>query len=322
MNVLITSASRKVSLVKSFQEALSEVTNGAGKLVVVDSKPLSASLYFSDNSHVVPKSEAPGFNDAIVEICKAENVTLIIPTRDEDLPHFATYSDYYAKLGITTLVPDLDVVDACQDKYKFVQFCISNGFKVAEVVDTPFAEGQKYPVFVRARKSKSSRFAAKADSPEALRHLLEQFGEDSVIQEYIDVPEFTIDLFSDLDGNVLSVVPRRRLSVFGGESFIGQTFYNEILIQESARLAASMGLIGHNAFQCFFDGENVLFIEVNPRYGGGSSLSFAAGANSPLMLLQLLQGQTVTPIIGEFERDLVMIRYTQDVFVRKGDVIK
>ena len=52
VNVLITSVSRKVWLVKAFNDALSQ-EGIDGKVISADINPLSAGLYVSDKHHLV-----------------------------------------------------------------------------------------------------------------------------------------------------------------------------------------------------------------------------------------------------------------------------
>ena len=132
----------------------------------------------------------------------------------------------------------------------------------------------------------------------------------------------TIDLFADFSGKVISVIPRERVRIFGGESFVGKTTSNPTLIEESIRLASELKLIGHNTIQCFFDNEDVLFIEVNPRFGGGANLGFAAGARTPQFLVRLIQGKEVVPMIGKFKDEYVMLRYTEDLFLDSESLAK
>jgi len=132
--------------------------------------------------------------------------------------------------------------------------------------------------------------------------------------------EYTVDLFADFSGKVLSVVPRERLSIFGGESFIGKTCKNWGIINESMRLAKSLRLIGHNTIQCFWQDGQVKFIEVNPRYGGAANLGFAAGAFTPQMLVCLILGKEIKPSIGDFEDGLYMLRYTEDLFLGEEEI--
>ena len=127
--------------------------------------------------------------------------------------------------------------------------------------------------------------------------------------------EYTVDLFADFDGRIRSVVRRQRITVFGGESFVGKTVRHDGIINASVKLAISLGLIGHNTIQCFLnDDEAVKFVEENPRYGG-VSLSFAVGGANPFWLIQLINGDKLKPLIGDFKDGCRMLRYTDDVYV-------
>jgi putative hydrolase of the HAD superfamily len=119
-----------------------------------------------------------------------------------------------------------------------------------------------------------------------------------IVQEYIDWPEYTVDLLADFNGRVLSVVPRSRQLVVAGESYVSRTANAPQMIEESVRLAAALHLVGHNTIQCFWNGADVKFIEVNPRFGG-----------------------TLAPQVEQFESDLVMLRFTDDLFVKAGDLV-
>jgi carbamoyl-phosphate synthase large subunit len=89
-------------------------------------------------------------------------------------------------------------------------------------------------------------------------------------------------------------------------------------MDESARLARALGLIGHNTIQCFSGEGGVRFIEVNPRFGGAAALSIEAGADTPRWLIKLVKGEPLAPRIGDFTDALMMLRYTEDVFVEEA----
>jgi carbamoyl-phosphate synthase large subunit len=129
-----------------------------------------------------------------------------------------------------------------------------------------------------------------------------------------------VDLFADLGGNVISAVPRERISIVGGESFVSRTCKDAKVIEASIRLASALRLKGHVTMQCFLDAGVVRWIEVNPRFGGAANLGFAAGADTPRMQIKLLNGESVLPRIGQFIDGLVMLRHTEDIFAA-GDAI-
>jgi carbamoyl-phosphate synthase large subunit len=314
LNILITSASRKVSLIKSFQQALKEEKLG-GFIVAADSSPDSASMKFADISTLVPSLPNNGtdyeFFKSIAEICIQSGIGLIVPTRDGELPFFAEHKDFFSEQGIFVAIPDSECVGLCQDKLAFYDFCISNNFSVPQKID----DVTRLPVFIKARYGHGGNSAQRADTLPELFAIKRRFGE-SIVQENISAPEYTIDVFSDSNSKVLSVVPRQRIKIMGGESWVSTTTKNPDIMRESQRLAETLKLKYHSVIQCFYDNGVVKFIEVNPRFGGASNCSFEAGANSPRWLVQLATGRQVTaPHIGDFVDKLTMLTYSCDTFV-------
>ncbi len=320
MNILITSASRKVPLVKAFQRALTE--DGGGRVIAIDASPWSAALYVADESYIIPQGTGTDFIKTVRKICKKHDVRLLIPTRDEELPIFAEEKGAFSDMGVSVMVPDPSVVQICQDKRLFIDFCVNNGFCVpktyppGELLPMP-----GLPLFIRSRFGKGSKTAFRAETHEDLDYLLKKI-EDPIIQECIEADEYTIDLFADFKGNIISVVPRKRLRIFGGESFVGMTSKNWKLIDEAIRLAKALKLTGHNTIQCFLKDDQVLFIEVNPRYGGGANLGFASGAFTPGYLVQIVAGKSLAPRIGDFRDQYLMLRYTDDIYLEDKEVQK
>lgn len=313
MNVLITSASRKVGLVRAFQEALART--GGGKVVAVDSSPLSPALLIADERAIVARGEASAFLPSIRSLCKEYEIGLLVPTRDEELPLFAAEKKAFADQGVVALVSGPEAVRICQDKRAFVEFCTREGFSTPRtwaVGDSPPASA--FPVFTKPRHGKGARGAAPVSTLEELAFVVAR-EPDVIVQELVTAPEITIDLFADLEGQVVSVVPRYRTRVVGGESFVSRTVKSARLLDEAAAVARALGLVGHNTIQCFFGDGDCKLIEINPRFGGAASLGFAAGALTPEFAVRVALGQEVAPRIGEFTDDLVMLRYTEDRFI-------
>ena len=318
-NILITSASRKVNLVKAFKNALNQ--EGGGKVIAVDIDHLSSALFYSDLSYIVPRSTEPSFIHTILNLCKKHQVKLLIPSRDEELEIFAENKEKFNKIGTKVMVSDPNVIEICLDKLKFVRFCEDNNIPIPTTYSLTQIKGLKlhFPLFIRGRFGKASKKAYKVENQQQLDFILTQISEP-IIQEFIHAKEYTIDLFADFDGNIISVVPRERIYVYGGESFKGRTYRNESLIESTIELATKLKLIGHNTIQCFFENNITKFIEVNPRYGGGMNLSIAAGANTPRYLIKLLKGEKIENRIGEFKDGLIMLRYTKDIFIERKDL--
>ena len=315
-NILITSASRKVSLVRNFKKAL----GNQGKIIAADINPESPALYFADDYLIVPRSDDPNFIKFIVDFCKNNSIKLIIPTRDEELSLFSKNKDIFDDIGIKIMVSDVETIQICQDKKKFINFCKNNGFGIPKTyVDVNSINREDFPLFLKPVVGKSGVDTFKVDSFDNLNEILSKEN-DFIIQECVEAPEYTIDLFADFEGNVISVVPRQRVHVWGGESLITKTVKKKLVIEESVRLAEMLKLKGHNTIQCFFDGKNIKFIEVNPRFGGAASISFEAGANSAEFLIKLLNNEELKSQIGIYKEDLVSLRFVEDYFIDENDL--
>lgn len=320
MNILITSASRKVGLVNTFKKALQE--NGGGQIIAGDINPQSPSFYFADDYIILPKSNKDSFIDEIINICKKYEINLIIPTRDEELSLFSKNINKFTDNGIKIMVSPEESINICQNKDSFIEFCKSHGFDTPKTYKNVDDYSKlEYPVFIKPKIGKGGLDTFKVDSFEELNAVLKIF-DDVIIQEFIDWNEYTVDLFADFEGNVISAVPRERINILGGESLITKTFKNKKIIKEAIRLAESLNLIGHNTIQCFFNGEKVKFIEINPRFGGAAILSFKAGANSPENLVKLLNGETLEPIIYDFKDNYLALRFINEIFIEEKDLKK
>lgn len=152
INILITSVSRKVWLVKAFKDALRQ-EGIDGKVISVDVNPLSAGLYVSNKHYLVPSSSDPNFIPAILEVCKKENIKLLIPTRDGELLLFAKNKEKFKKQGTLVMVSDPEVIKICNDKYRFYQFLTENNISTSKTylphqIDFSYVH---YPLFVKSR---------------------------------------------------------------------------------------------------------------------------------------------------------------------------
>lgn len=317
-NVLISSASRKVLLVGAFREALERC--GPGRVVAADISPLAAALYAADTARLIPRSDDPGFIDALLRICEAEHVGLVVPTRDEELPILAAARERFEEAGTVVLVSTPDAVDTCRDKARFVAAVQAAGLDTPAVY--PDAGAARFPAFVKPRWGKGGRGATKVSDAGELAIALAAIDGDALIQAFIDAPEFTIDVFLDFTGRPISCVPRERISVVNGESVVGRTVRDPELSAAAVHLCSAIGLIGHLTVQAFRTPTGISFIEINPRYGGAANLGFEAGAPTPEYAIRSARGERIEPRLGVYEVGLTMLRHAADLFVREADLMR
>jgi carbamoyl-phosphate synthase large subunit len=316
-NVLITSASRKVPLVKAFQHATARL---GGRVVAADVSPLAAALYEADAARLTPRSDDPNFIDALLELCRRDDVGLIVPTRDEELPVLAAARERFAAEGTLVLVSSPASVEACGDKVRFSEAVAAAGLETPRAFPTP--EAVELPAFVKPRRGKGGRGARAVATHGELEAALAAAGADAIVQELMVAPEFTIDAFLDLASRPITCVPRERIQVVAGESVVARTVRDPELVAATLQLCTSLGLVGHLTIQAFRTPTRIAFIEINPRYGGAANLGFAAGARTPELALRLARGEALTPRLDDYEVGLTMLRSASDRFVREAELLR
>jgi carbamoyl-phosphate synthase large subunit len=89
------------------------------------------------------------------------------------------------------------------------------------------------------------------------------------------------------------------------------------MMAEHCRLVDLLGgCRGMITIQCFLTPrDEIVFIEINPRFGGGVPLSIRAGADSPRWLLELLLGREPEIEMAGWRDGLFMLRYDEGIFV-------
>ena len=97
---------------------------------------------------------------------------------------------------------------------------------------------------------------------------------------------------------------------------------NEHVMEEAWRLAEVIrGARGCINIQCFLTpGNEVKFVEINPRFGGGVPLSIEAGADFPKWIIRMAGGSDPGDIKNSFKKDLYMLRYDDAVFLENPDI--
>ena len=313
MNVLMTAASRRVTLVQGFQSAL-RAQNG-GRIVVTDVEPSSPAVHLADRAYRVPISSDPDYVDSLLEICAAEQITLVVPTIDDELETLAAARERFEARGAILACSVPETAALCNDKYRTCRFLTSRGVDAALswlAGEVPDEAGEL--LFIKPRSGRGSVGAFLVRN----RHELEFFStyvRDAVIQEFLQGPEFTIDVMCDWNGRPLSIVPRERLVIRAGVTDRGRTVRNPDLERLALDVTSVIPFQGPVNIQCRMRGDVPVVFEINPRFSGGIALTIAAGADFPAMLLRLAAGLPVESGLGRFTPDLWMTSFETALFL-------
>ena len=287
MNILISSAGRRVSLVKAFQKELKKEYPQA-KVYASDANPeLSGACQIADGYFKVPLVGRPEYADELIRQCKSRDIRLIVPTIDAELLPMAKNKNLLAENGITAVIGSPEFVGKCRDKRQIHDFFEEKGVNFAKEYDK---DDYTLPLFIKpidgSRSIDTYLIKDKTDLTDY------HFANDKLMfLEYLDhniFDEYTCDLYYGKDHILKCIVPRKRIEVRDGEVYKALTEDNALIPYIRERLGQIKGAVGCLTAQFFKHREEdeIFGIEINPRFGGGYPLSYLSGANFPKWIIQ------------------------------------
>ena len=320
MNILLTSVGRRVELLKAFRQSMYR-SNITGKIVTADLKRSAPASFLADTAELAPRIDDPDYVEKLLDICERHQIDLLIPLIDTELYLLSLYRQKFADRGVTLLLSSVRTNEICYSKKETGIFFEKIGVKTPKVYDLSQDPELIFPLIVKPNTGSSSVGVYYVRDRTEL-NFFAAYIQDAIVQELIEGDEYTIDILVDFKGNVISIVPRLRLETRAGEVSKGITVKNPALIAAAKYVVESLpGAIGCITVQCFLQSNGeIVFIEINPRFGGGYPLSYRAGADFPSWIVQSLAGDNPKVAIDEWEDGLAMLRYDDAIFVKAEEL--
>lgn len=314
MNILILSAGTRNKVVEYFKKEM----GANGKIIATDCSELAPALYEADEYVIVPRIDAEGYLDVILDICQLKKIDGVFSLIDPELSLLAANKEKFLAVGTKPMISEEDAVETCFDKFKMYQLLTGNGYKTAKsyIAKEAFYQDVEagkisYPVFVKPVKGSASININKVSSPKEIDVLFCLY-DDLMIQEFMDGTEYGADVYIDmLSGKVTSIFTKEKIKMRAGETDKSVSVKDEALfrlIQEFVEKVGFRGIIDMDIFQ--IDGTYYIS-EVNPRFGGGYPHAYACGVNVPKQIIENLAGNENPCTIGDYKEGIYMMKYNE-----------
>lgn len=304
-SVLFTSVGRRVEFIEQVHQTLHNQLN----VITADALFDAPALNFGSKSAILPSVTTADFPGRLLDLCQAQQVSHVFPLIDTELPIYASIKKEMALFGVNLVVSDRETIQLCHDKYSFGLFLDEKEIKTPRI----FNLGDTLDSFafycVRQRFGSRSVGMRKVAGKEAELLLKRR---DLIITEWISGTEYSIDILVD-EGQAKIVVPRQRNLVRDGESVIGTTKKDSVIIDLAKKVVQLLpGLYGPVCLQLIQNENGIFITELNARIGGGITLSNAAGAGFiEWIASQVLKTPFTAPI---WEAEKRMYRYLKGFY--------
>lgn len=315
-NILITSAGKRVALIKSFKEAASKFANGS-KIYTTDMNPsMAPAAYISDKGFAVPRVTDESYPSVLLQMCIKNNIGMIVPTIDTELLVLAKNRKIFEAENVKVIVSSFPFVSVCRDKRETGKFLTEHGIRVPMTID------KYHPAFPMFAKPYDGSLSTNIHYISSANDLTPDILNDGklIFMEYIDkkfYKEYTVDMYYGADNHVKCIIPRERIEIRAGEINKGRTAKNYIVDFLKQRLNYIEGCIGCICIQLFYNpvSSDIIGIEINPRFGGGYPLSYMAGGDYPSYLIREYFMQEDLTYTNSWRDNVLMLRFDDAVYV-------
>ena len=246
------------------------------------SYPNHAELICDDTVNDLPNITDPTFWDTIKRFIQSRNIRYIIPT---DETAAMLLKEREVDLSTTIVCSPYETTQLCRYKSKTYDR-LKNEDYIPKIYDNNKIDTiTNYPIFIKPDNSQGSRGALLIESEKQLRDIKDI--QNFVISEYLPGEEYTVDCFTNKDGELLFCNPRIRTRLMNGITARGNDVELTDEFQDIIKaINSKIQFRGYWFAQLKRDTDGHLkLLEICTRFAGSFAISKGKGTNLPLLAL-------------------------------------
>jgi UDP-glucose 4-epimerase len=203
---------------------------------------------------------------------------------------------------------DSTFVEITNNKMNTYNFCIMNNINVPMMKTT-----LDRPIVIKPYEGCSSNGIQIVNINDSINHFDET---KNIIQEFIQGDEYTVDVISNKNGDVVNIVPKKRLLIKNGQSFKSIIELDESIIEFVKDVCLKLKNKSAINIQVIkqYETNKLFLIEINPRFSTTIHLSIEGGVHIPKMLIE--NDFKTYPVHNQ----LLMVRDYKEYFLDKKNI--
>jgi len=319
MRIVISSAGRRVYIVRWLQEALRQLQL-SGDVYVLEHAPEAATVAACDGYRHMPNFTDDTYDAYLLDVIDELRPDLFISLNDHELTVLSQgLADQIRAYGTVVPVLSADAHRAVADKLVMSRMLQRAGLPTPETVVLSDAKGvydlleKSSAVIIKDRWGSGSSGLQRLTSGQAQAwlntHATEHLDklDNLIIQPAIQGTEYGLDIITPVrGGRVEGLLGRRKLGMRHGETSAAVTVDATQFQRVAAVLNATLRIQGTVDVDVMMaDGGVPHVIDINPRFGGGYPFNHIAGADVPHFLLASTRGLSPRAGWNSYRHDYV-----------------
>lgn len=254
--------------------------------------PLAADDFFQ----ALTVADEAAYVKQMLDAVRRYGVDALIPLTDVEVDVLCSRKAEFLALGCILCTPDEPVVRLCRDKLIMAQRLEAAG--VCRTIPTYAVENLPdpipFPLMLKPRSGRSSQGQAVVSDRDQLAAAAAR-RDDYIAQPFMTGNIFTVDTARDAAGHTQTLVRQELLRTGNGLGTTVEVYDTHPLEATCAAIAREIGLVGVVNMEFIHHEGEYFFLEVNPRFSGGTGFSMQAGMDCAMLMLETQQGHAIPP---------------------------
>ena len=311
---------------------LKESPDFSGRIIGLGYDALDPGLYlreYCDAAYLLPYPSAgdQAFITSLGAIHEAENIDIIIPCLDAELPGMVRLTPQFDEMGIRYMMPTPGQLKL-RNKDCLPELAGHAGIHCPEIKTVSRVgffykcqdEGWSYPLVVKGLFYGASIVDSAEEAADAFREIAASWGYPVLVQRLVKGEEYNLTAVCDGGGRMLGEVMMKKMAVTDkGKAWSGVSIFDQTLYDASAALIKAVNWRGPLEVEVIRDNRGrYQLIEINPRFPAWIYLSAGVGRNLPLILLRLILDEA-TGELPDAQPGVLFIRHAADTIVPQSE---
>jgi len=253
------------------------------------------------------------------EIKQKEDISMIIPSLDAELPLYIKYKKEIEALGIKIVVPtqenfELRNKNRLNNLSKELGITYPQTFEISSIkeLEDITKEDLEFPVMIKGNYYKAYMAYNLESAIEYFYKISNEWGFPILVQEVVSGEELNLVGVGDGQGNLTGEVTIKKLTTTDiGKIWSGITISHEPLLEVAKKFIAQTKWSGPFELECIVNNEEVYLIEINPRFPAWVYFATGVGVNLPKQLVDIANGNT--PQSVTYPTGKMYVRFTDEL---------